>query len=337
MNWLYGKYINLIATRLPLFKKQKENLFRFRCVECGDSEKNKYKARAYFIEEDRTVFYYCHNCGYSSEFFNWLREYDNSLYKQYLLDKLGNSDVREVKTTRPKKIIHTSLDDLTRIIDLPETHRARSYLENRKLPRNKIEELYFCEKFREWTNTQSPDKFNKDALKKEESRIIIPFYDRNKNFFAYQGRSLLSEKDRTIRYITIMLDEEKPKIYGLDKVDFNYTYYAVEGPFDSMFLDNALASAGGKIINELQKAKCNLDNAVVVYDNEPRNKEVCDNIYKAIRSNFKVAIWPNYIKEKDINLMILNGYEKDKIQQILKENTFRNIEAEIKFNQWKKC
>lgn len=337
MNWLYGKYINLIASRLPLFKRKGDNLFNFRCVECNDSEKNKYKARAYFIEEDKTVFYYCHNCGYSSEFFSWLKEYDNSLYKQYLLDKLGNSNVKEETTTKkPKRKINSSLDDLQKIIDFPESHQARIYLENRKLPRDKIEELYFCEKFKEWTNKQIL-KFTSDQLKKDEARIIIPFYDKNKNFFAYQGRSLLSEKDRSIRYITIMLDEEKPKLYGLDKVNFNYTYYALEGPFDSMFIDNAIASAGGKIINELHKAKCNHENAVVVYDNEPRNKEICNNIHKAIKSNYKVVIWPNYIVKKDINDMILSDISKEKIQNILKENTYKGIEAELKFNQWRRC
>ena len=337
MDWKYSKYISLISHKLPLFRKIKDNLCRFRCRECGDSEKNKYKARAYFIEKDNAVFYYCHNCGYSSEFFNWLKDFDNSLYKQHLLDKLGNSSVRTDEPKKQKIVYKSSLDDLIKIIDLPETHKARIYLENRKLPRDKIEELYFCDKFKEWTNKQIPNKFSKEAIKNDESRIIIPFYDKSNNFFAYQGRSLLNEKNRTIRYITIMLDETKPKLYGLDKIDFNYRYVVLEGPFDSMFLDNALASAGGKILNELKKAKCNLDNAVIVYDNEPRNKEVCENIHKAIKAKIKTVIWPEYVKEKDINLMILNGYTKDKIQEIIKENTYKDIEAELKFNQWRKC
>ena len=54
-----------------------------------------------------------------------------------------------------------------------------------------------------------------------------------------------------------------------DDVDSSKRVYVTEGPFDSMFVFNSVAMAGSD-------ANVPFDNAVMIYDNEPRSKEIID-------------------------------------------------------------
>ena len=70
-----------------------------------------------------------------------------------------------------------------------------------------------------------------------------------------------------------------------------------------------------------------------VYDNEPRNREIVNRISKSIDRGEKVVIWPNNIRQKDINDMVLAGHN---VKSLVELNTYQNIEAQIKFTEWKK-
>ena len=96
-----------------------------------------------------------------------------------------------------------------------------------------IEALYFTEKFKEWTNSVKPGTF--EDLSHDEPRIIIPFKDKEGNTFGYQGRSL---SNSGLRYITILLQDDKPKIFGLNTLDYEQRIYITEGPLDSLFIKN---------------------------------------------------------------------------------------------------
>ena len=331
-SWVQAKYISLLSNRLLKFKKKSENLYNFRCPICNDSEKNPNKARAYFFLEKDGYRFHCHNCHISRDFELFLREFDHRLYKEYLLEK--KSTVRKrIKSEQiaPRKRIDDNLKDLIPLNELKNNHPAKKYVLSRKIPDKYVADLFFCENFKSWTNSQLKDKF--EDLTFDEERIVIPFRDRNGKVFGYQGRLLF---DNPFKYITILFDDLSPKIFNLNQVDFNYPFYVLEGPIDTMFLDNAIATAGGKISSELSKINCNRDNAIIVYDCETRNKEVIHNMRSAIAGNYKIVIWPSYIKHKDINDLILAGYEQREIEKILKENTFKGLEAELRLNVWKK-
>ena len=75
---------------------------------------------------------------------------------------------------------------------------------------------------------------------------------------------------------------------------------------------------------------------VLVFDNEPRNKDICKMMEQAIEEHFKIVIWPEMIEEKDINEMVLSGFSPDEIQDIISKNTFQNLRAKIEFINWKK-
>ena len=149
---------------------------------------------------------------------------------------------------------------------------------------------------------------------------------------ALQGRALGESK---LRYVTIKTNDDNSKVFGLDRIDQDKTIYVVEGPIDSMFLDNAVATADSNlssIASVYDKSK-----VVLVFDNEPRNKEICSKINSAIDNHFNVVIWPEFIDSKDINEMVLDGFSPDEIQDIISKNTFVNLRAKMEFVNWKKC
>lgn len=333
MQYLETKYINLISSRLSKFSRKKSGLYNFRCPYCGDSQRDLKKARGYLFQVGNTFTYKCHNCGMSTSFHKFLKDIDQSLHDQYVLERFKEgttgkkTNVPDPKFNFKKPIFRKNIvSDLTCVSDLNTTHDARRYLEERKIPVDKLSRFYYCEKFKTWTNSLQ-HTFNNTSY--DEPRIIIPLYSKTGEIFGYQGRSLSSKTPSKYKYITIILDESIPKIYGLDTVDETKTVYITEGPIDSLFLENAVAMCGADVdISTFGWSDC-----VYVYDNEPRNREIVSRISKAIDSGEQVIIWGNDTKEKDINEMILAGRD---VQHMLKCNTFHGLEAKLKFTDWKK-
>lgn len=332
MNFVDQKYIGLVSSRLEKFKQVKTGLYNFRCIYCGDSQKNKNKTRGYIYGYKNDHNYKCHNCGVSKSFTNFLKDIDSSLYDQYVMERYKNgstgkgSNTPEPKFTFEKPKFTKKAFDLPSIAELNKEHSARIYLENRKIPQDFLSKLFYCEKFKQWTNEQ---KETFESTKYDEPRIIIPLINRGE-IFGFQGRSL--SKKPKVKYITIILDENQPKIYGLDRIDWNKTVYVVEGPFDSMFINNSIAMVGADIDKMFFITNFET-NFVMVYDNEKRNKEMTARLEKSIEMKFPVVIWPKDLKEKDINDIVLSGQD---VESMLKLNTYQGLEANLKFTNWKK-
>jgi len=322
MDLVDSKYIGLVSSRLKKFKRVKGDLYNFRCPLCGDSKKHKNKARGYVYPLKADMNFKCHNCGASSTFSNFLKQIDTTLHKQYVFEKFkegktGKGSIIEEPKFDFKKPVFKQKLDLPKASEVPV---AKKYLEKRKLDPT---QFYFANKFKQWVNTQ---KQTFDSIHKDESRIIIPMYDTERNLIGFQGRSL---GPNSVKYITVMLNEEAPKVYGMDRIDKGKSIYVVEGPFDSTFVENSIALCGSD--GDIEHFKeCEY---VYAYDNEPRNKEIVGRIERCIQNNKRVVIWPRGIIEKDINDMVLSGHD---IMSVLKSNTYSGLEAQIKFNNWKK-
>ena len=321
MDFVDVKYISILSSRLEKFKKVKNNLYNFRCPLCGDSQKNKNKARGYLYQVKNNTNYKCHNCGANISFNNLLKQVDSNLHKQYTFEKF-----KETTTGKNFSVEEPKFDfekpKFKSILNLPkavENLEAKEYLESRNLNPYKF---YYTEKFKSWVNSI---KHTFDDLKHDEPRIVIPLFYK-KEFIGLQGRTLGSSK---IKYITIMLDDDAPKIYGLDDVKINEPIYITEGPFDSTFIPNSIALCGA----DGDIDKWITGDIVWVYDNEPRNAEIHSRIEKCIDNKHKVVIWPSTIMEKDINEMILSGLN---VQDVIKSNTYSGLEAKLKFTTWKK-
>jgi len=211
--------------------------------------------------------------------------------------------------------------DLEKVSELNTSHPAREYLEQRKI--KDLDYFYYCPKFKDWTNKQ---KKVFDTLRQDSARIIIPLRDKDGTMFGYQGRSLAPKAK--IRYITIMLDDTKPKVFGLDRIDETKDVYVTEGPFDSMFISNSIAMCG----SDVEVSNFNY-NFVFVFDNEPRNKQIVEKITRAAKQGHKVVIFPKSIQEKDLNDMFLAGHD---VQRVVESNIYQGLEAQLKLNEWKK-
>ena len=322
MDLVDSKYIGLVSSRLQKFKRVKDNLYNFRCPICGDSQKNKNKTRGYIYQVKNNTNFKCHNCGASMSFNNFVKTIDPTLHKQYTLEKFKEGHTGKNFVVEAPKLEFTK-PVFRKSINLPKASSdpvAKEYLANRKIDPDKF---YFADKFMEWTNTQ---KQTFDTITKDESRIVIPMHDSDKNLIGFQGRAL---RKSFTKYITVMLEEEAPKVYGLDTIDKNYPVYITEGPFDSTFICNSIAMCGA----DFDISGWGVGDVVYVYDNEPRNREIVQRIRKTIDNGYSIVIWPSNIIEKDINDMVLAGHD---IMSMLKLNTYSGLQAKIKFNNWKK-
>jgi len=321
MDFVDVKYISIVSGKFQKFKKIKNNLYNFRCPICGDSQKNKNKARGYLYQVKNNTNYKCHNCGLNISFNNFLKQVDLNLHKQYTFEKFkeGSTGKNFVVEEPEFKFQVPKFKPKLNLSKASDNYDARTYLENRKLNPHKF---YYTEKFKEWTNSLKPTF---DSTIKDEPRIIIPLFYQD-TLVGFQGRAIGPSK---IKYITVMLNDDAPKIYGLDEVQKNETVYITEGPFDSTFICNSIALCGA----DGDIGKWGIGNRVWIYDNEPRNAEITNRISKRISEGEKVVIWPSSISEKDINDMVLSGLD---VQDVIKLNTYSGLEAKLKFTTWKK-
>ena len=331
MNVVDQKYIQLISARLQKFSK-KSKVYTFRCPYCGDSKKHKNKTRGFLYPIKNDYNFKCHNCGISKSFTNFLKDQDTPIHKQYIMERykkgtvgLG-SNTAVPKFDLPKPVFKKDKYkiDLESILSLNKSHPARIYLEqNRQISSELLESMYYCIKFKEWTNAL---KHTFDDVNNDEPRIIIPLRY-NGTLVGYQGRSLLPKSK--IKYITIMLEEEAPKIYGMDDIDKAKTVYVTEGPFDSTFINNSIAMCGA----DGDVKKWGIKNPVWIYDNEPRNKQIVNRLSETINNGDRVVIWPKKIQEKDINDMVLSGQN---VQRMVDSNIYQGLEAKLKLQDWKR-
>lgn len=338
MDWIDQKYINLLSGRLERFKRQRNNVYNFRCIICGDSKRDKTKTRGFILEKPKVgTIFYCHNCHASLSFGNFLKHVDSALHSEYSREKFVERNTVPdepqkpdiSKFARPKFMSDEMFKGQKKISQLDPEHPAKKYVVKRRIPSRFHHKLFYIPKFKNWVNTIVPQKFDvEDGV--DEPRLIIPFLDKDGSCYGFQGRSF--RKDG-IRYITIMLDDNKPKVYGLDSLDSRGTVFVVEGPIDSMFLPNSVAMAGSSAGLEQVFPNKNRHEIVIVHDNEPRNEEIIKLIDKRIDEGYNVVIWPSDLKVKDINDMVLAGLDPE---QLVRENVKNGLQAKMALNMWKK-
>jgi hypothetical protein len=322
------KYLSLISPQLQMFKKKGDFLWNFRCPYCGDSKKNKTKARGFVFLKKNDLFFKCHNCSVGVTLGNLINYVDSKTYKDYIMERYkqgvkSNNPEPEFKFNAPVFKKKSVLKGLQSISELESDHPARKIVNKRKLPNESLRDIFFCESFYKFTNSLIPNKF--PSLVGDHPRLLIPFRNEQGEIFAYQGRAFGDEQPK---YITIKL-QDVDKIFGLDKVDKSKHFYVVEGPLDSLFIDNCLA-VGGSDFDRLE------GDFTVIFDNEPRNKEINKQIEKTIDKGCSIVLWPEQVKEKDINDMILSGMSKEEVQEIITDNTFSGVAARLRFAEWRK-
>lgn len=331
------KYLNMVSHKLPLFTKKKVDLWNTRCIICGDSKTNKKKARGYFYRQKNDMYYKCHNCDASMHFGTFLKQLDAHTYQQYVFERYSKGENGPKAHTNAEEFVYQYekisfkpkplLDTIAqRLSELPDDNEAVQYCLTRQIPRDKFHELYFINSVQK-IQAIAPEYKN---IKTEEPRLVLPFYDEQGELTGVTMRALRGE---SLRYIMIKMKPDAPLIFGMNTIDKTKPITIVEGPIDSLFLENSLACAGtgfGKI-ETLDLPK---DKITIVVDNQPRNPEVCRIVEKYIKLDYKVVIWPCGLQEKDVNEFVENGKN---IQQLIRENTYQGLMAQLKFTEWRHC
>tara|TARA_B100000965_G_scaffold101949_1_gene83719 strand:+ start:67 stop:1059 length:993 start_codon:yes stop_codon:yes gene_type:complete len=329
MSYLDTKYLNLASASLQKYKKVKTGLYTFRCPYCGDSKKNRNKTRGYIFQVKGDHVFKCHNCGITRSFSNFLKEHAPHVYDEYVMERYkegtigGNVPKPDLTQFISKPKFDKRTVDLETLSSLNNSHPAKQYILGRGIPENKLDRLYYCPKFKEWTNTQKHTFFDTTT---DEDRIIIPLNSADGNLVGFQGRSL--SPVAKMRYITVMLDENAPKLYGLDHLNKNDTIYIVEGPLDSFFLENSVAMCG----SDIDIRTFGWSDYIWVYDNEPRSRQITDKLSKSIDNGDQVVIWPSQIRDKDLNEMVNSGIN---VKNVIQSNVYRGLEAKLQLSNWK--
>jgi hypothetical protein len=338
MDWLETKYIGFISSRLDKFKKKSGNSYNFRCPICGDSKKSRTKARGWIFDKAGSARFYCHNCAASMSLGGLVKHLDPQLYSEMKLERLRDgapgfiAPAKVVQTPRPVFEKSEALRGLTRVSQLHHDDARKKYVMSRRIPSKFHYKLYVVDKFFSYVNTLIPGKFDEDALRHDDSRLLIPFIDKTGRVHALQGRSF--DSSSKTKYITIMLDESIPRVYGLDSYDEKKVAYVTEGPIDSMFLENGLATAGGDLASTMRSF--DRERLVIVYDNERRSRETVAKMEKAVRAGYRVCFWPENILYKDINDMVKSGMRPEYIEMVVDQNSHSGLIAEMELKVWKR-
>tara|TARA_R110000851_G_scaffold189342_3_gene339596 strand:+ start:579 stop:1637 length:1059 start_codon:yes stop_codon:yes gene_type:complete len=344
------KYINLVSPQLEKFAWKSDTLANCRCPICGDSQKNARKARGFFYLKGNDYFYKCHNCGAGHSLYRFLESVSDSLSKEYSFERWKNGENSRSNYIKPKeenmfnfkqpkfKPKHSLLKPLVSIKDLPPDHICREFVEMRKIPKKFYDVLYYTENFLGYMKMVDPE-LNSSQWTNAEPRLVIPFFNKANDVVAVQGRSL-SMKDEyhartTLRYITVKSDKSIERLwYGMWRANPKKRVYVVEGPLDSMFIPNTVAMVGAAAIDRVPARFTDTD-MVYVLDNEPRNPQIVKFNENLIGQGKTVCIWPNGIRDKDINDMIYR-FSPKQIRKMMDDNAVSGLEAKMRLNRWRK-
>jgi len=333
--WLQEKYIALAGQQLGHFHKQSRTTFGFRCPFCGDSQKRQTKTRGYFFLYKGQYFYKCHNCNISMSLRSFLRQRAPELFREYQLDVLRQE--RPLTHAPPQPSTEAPMFgfgkskttiSLPTIASLPSDHIAAQYCRGRGLPEAALSHLYFTD---EWTTWIKEMKWSYALPEDHAPRLILPWFSRHRDLLGAQARRI-DATGSAARYVTLKQDNCEDKIYGWDRLDLHKRIYVVEGPLDSWFLPNAVASMDSDLLRLHEKYFTNYT-TVYVWDNEPRNAAVTANLLRAIKEGLSVVIWPSTLKEKDLNEMSQAGYT---VADIVETHTYRGLRAELEFRRWRR-
>lgn len=316
-------------------KQLKPLVTNFSCPLCGDSEKNKNRARGYIIEKGGKFNYYCHNCGSSMSLFNFVKKINPNLWHKFSFELFGTEKEPLVNQQDKENIITIQEflekhDKVYPVKCLSSDHIAIQYLKSRKIPEKYFDNFYYTPKY----GQIYPEKHNYKVPDIDDPRLISLYLDQNKNLIGIEGRTLSNNK---VRYIKAHLNEKMPMIYGLHRVVKSRDIHVFEGVFDSLMVENSISIGGSNISEEtlgfFDEIKKNM---IFVYDNEPHNKSITRQIERSIDRGFKTCIWPKSILHKDANEMIVSGMSFQQLEKIIRINTFQGLEAKLKFIQWRK-
>lgn len=279
----------------------------FRCNVCGDSDHNSRKRRGYILKRNPNGngewIYYCHNddCDANQGMLvtTWLKGWFPALYEEFRRENFYSQRRKDVYLDKKIEIIpYDERKDLSYFV--PILKGTTSLFENgiEYCKKRKISESIWSKWYIATGGTY-------------QGRLIIPFLDNDNKIYYFQGRSLIGQDPKYLNRKNELKEKEIFNIYHIDK---NKPVMVVEGPIDSLFLENSIATLGVKFTDNVKKVISSLD-CYFIMDNDKAGKKVSRRFLEEGKYVFN---WKKYLRNenidvyvKDINDLILTMPNKD--------------------------
>jgi len=326
------KYIRLLSTQLRNYKEKKNNLINFSCPICGDSEKDKLKARGYIYEKQNKYQYKCHNCNVGMSAGNLIKTVNPELWKEWKAEKFKS----KYKPKAKPKFNNSLFKNKPKILDyelgmesldkLDDDHVAIKYVKSRLIPKEQYHRIYYTDNINKiGVKLGYDDKFPVADM------IVFEFINADGRTTHIQGR-YIDPQSKEFRFVTLDLMKDQPKIFGLETIDPTKKVYIVEAPIDSLFLPNCIAYAG----SSLNTFTPEYDDFTIILDREPKNSVIVKIMMNCIEHGFPIAILPNDLDGKDINDYVEFGYDPIPLKELIDDNTFQGMKAKLRMTLWRK-
>ena len=288
-NDILWRYIVLAAERLGncVISGYKINL---RCNICGDG-KSKRKKRGYLVyDKKRNVIYYkCFNEGdcecagegnaWSGK--KWLRHTAPDIYKAFRSEALVSNKTFEINLT---EVSETSARE-------EEEKNINAFL-----PIDRCSPEYFSAVKDFCLKRMIPRKYIKTFLVAESGkyngRLIIPFKDTSGNNY-FQARTLFNQTPKYLNFT----GNRNHAIFGINEVKSDKPVIVLEGPIDSMFVENSVATLGCSYSESVQEILNNF-NSIYLFDNDKAGYSASKRMLEKGRPVF---LWKRYLQDNGIN------------------------------------
>lgn len=333
--WIDNEFAYRALAHLPKFRQiNNSSIFKlnFRCPVCGDSQTDMNKARGWYYGNGDHGAIHCYNCGNHQKLSSYLNEYEPDLYREYILEQRkekGNRPEPVKEPPKPEAKIIKALPTCVRLDKIPHEHPIIKYVQNRKIPEHQWGRLWFTNEWPALCNKIKAGTYKKEL---SEPRLVIPIFNKDGKAEAFQGRAL--RKDAPQKYITIKAYENATKIYGVERVDESKPVIVLEGPLDSLFLDNAIAITGGQLDLDLVPFK---EQRIWVMDAESRHPDTIKRMTRLIEAGEKVLFWDLWkVSGKDINEFIQNGSTPEQVQEYILSNFEQGLKAKLRLQRYSK-
>ena len=336
MSYVDEEFAELALSRQPRYKKY-TGVFKLncRCKICGDSEKDEFLARFWARSIDDTVMLKCFNCDYSNNIANYIKSEEPDLYREYLMEKRKSNFIlpprdKEDVVKEEKKVIDF-LPYSVRLDTLDSKSKLMEYVRKRKIPCEAYDKIFFTKEWQKLVNHVKPDTF---TYPKDEMRLVIPIFNSDNGIESIQGRAL--KRDSKVKYMTVKAYEGASKVYGIERVDESKPVVIMEGPLDSLFIDNAIAITGGSLDISQIPFK---GNRIWALDNEPRHPDTIKRMRKLIEQGESVVFWDKWEcseKDKDINDYIISGASREDVLNYILQNNESGLMAKLRLNKFSK-
>ena len=314
------------------------------CCICNEGSSQKKKRRCYYIPKINNI--YCHNCGWSSTPFNWIKKVCN-LTPSEIINEIKEYDTSiEISPYKEEEAepVRVSEKLPANSINLSDPLQVEYHKNNPVVAAC----LNLVKKRRLDTAINRCDLYVSLADNVHKNRLVIPFYNEDRSIEFYQTRTVL-DKDAKVKPKYLSKINADKTLFNIDKVSGEYPHvFIFEGPLNSMFTKNGVAvcgitNKGNATFTTRQKQQADttlaLFDKVWVLDSQWLDKTSLEKSEILLKDGHNVFIWPEKFgtKFKDFNDICMACSINEISHKFITENTFKGLEGIFRLSAIKRA